>query len=78
MVAPPPGKFNVIDIPSPGRLLAKKVDTQARPLTLLVVWLGWGGKMSKSGGGMKLYPAHAMIRNFVGFMIRKLSVTSSQ
>ena len=25
-----------------------------------------------------LYPAHAMIRNFVGFMIRKLSVTSSQ
>jgi hypothetical protein len=26
----------------------------------------------------KIYPAHAMIRNFVGFMIRKLSVTSSQ
>ncbi len=27
---------------------------------------------------LALYPAHAMIRNFVGFMIRKLSVTSSQ
>ena len=25
-----------------------------------------------------IYPAHAMIRNSVGFMIRKLSVTSSQ
>ena len=28
--------------------------------------------------GINVYPAHAMIRNFVGFMIRKLSVTSSQ
>ena len=34
--------------------------------------------MSILGHISELYPAHAMIRNSVGFMIRKLSVTSSQ
>ena len=35
-------------------------------------------EMRAALGTMVIYPAHAMIRNSVGFMIRKLSVTSSQ
>jgi hypothetical protein len=37
-----------------------------------------GNAAKKISTGAGIYPAHAIIRNSVGFMIRKLSVTSSQ
>src|ERR1019366_2504272 len=66
---------------SPARYALLRLVSRARPSSLLLISKGIRTVMVVSFDKFELfcciYPAQAIIRNSVGFMIRKLSVTSS-